>query len=62
LKIVHRQAVDDGEAPGHLADHHIGKVLWHREGTTFEDLSLTPSIDASHFGHWHGFVTRGEVT
>lgn len=28
----------------------------------FENLTLTPSIDASVSGHWHGWVTSGEVT
>lgn len=35
---------------------------WNREGATFETLSLSPSIDASAIGHWHGYVTNGEVT
>jgi hypothetical protein len=35
--------------------------LWGRSGTTFDDLSLSPSIDASAHGHWHGFITGGEV-
>lgn len=40
--------------------------IWHREGDTFETLSLTPSIDASgveiqFVGHWHGFITNGEI-
>jgi hypothetical protein len=26
-----------------------------------EDLSVTPSIDASASGHWHGFITKGEI-
>lgn len=29
---------------------------------TFENLSVTPSLDASASGHWHGFITNGEVT
>lgn len=36
--------------------------LWQRTGETFETLTLTPSIDVSKSGHWHGFVTNGEVT
>lgn len=36
--------------------------LWQRTGETFETLSLTPSIDASAHGHWHGFIENGEVT
>lgn len=35
---------------------------WKRSGDTFETLTLTPSIDASASGHWHGFITNGEVT
>ena len=31
-------------------------------GETFENLSLTPSVDASASGHWHGFITNGEIT
>jgi hypothetical protein len=46
---------------GHLTDHHVGSILWHREGSDFETLSLTPSIDASSFGHWHGYITAGEI-
>jgi hypothetical protein len=36
-------------------------VTWQREGDTFETLTLTPSVDASHFGHWHGFIRNGEI-
>ncbi len=35
--------------------------LWQRTGDTFETLSLSPSIDASARGHWHGCITDGEV-
>ncbi len=30
-------------------------------GDSFENLSLSPSIDASSSGHWHGYVTDGEA-
>lgn len=39
--------------------------LWKREGTTFESLTLSPSIlsDKEKGGcGWHGFVKNGEVT
>ncbi len=36
-------------------------IHWQRTGDTFETLTLTPSIDASRAGHWHGFITDGEV-
>ena len=40
-------------------NHPLGN--WHRTGETFETLSLSPSVDASAFGCWHGFITNGEV-
>lgn len=36
-------------------------IHWQRSGDTFETLTLSPSIDASRAGHWHGFITNGEV-
>jgi hypothetical protein len=27
----------------------------------FDNVSLTPSVDASEFGHWHGHITNGEI-
>lgn len=36
-------------------------IVWGRSGDTFEALTLHPSIDASAAGHWHGFVSKGEV-
>lgn len=38
--------------PGHL---------WLREGDDFDTLTLSPSVDASRAGCWHGFVRNGEV-
>lgn len=45
------EPADDGPSP-----------RWLRAGETFETLTLTPSIDASASGHWHGFITNGELT
>lgn len=39
----------------------FGMKVWNRNGETFDTLTLTPSIDGSHVGHWHGFITNGEV-
>jgi hypothetical protein len=37
-------------------------LLWTRtDGDSFETLSLSPSIDASAHGHWHGFIKNGEI-
>ncbi len=34
---------------------------WQRTGETFETLTLSPSIDCSQHGEWHGSITNGEV-
>jgi hypothetical protein len=35
------------------------KFAWTRQGDDFETLTITPSVDASASGHWHGFITNG---
>lgn len=38
------------------------RPCWKRTtGETFDTLTLSPSIDVSKYGHWHGFITNGEV-
>lgn len=40
-----------------------GPGRWTATGGSFDDLTLTPSINLSGPGcGWHGFVTNGEVT
>lgn len=50
----------------HIHEHRTFDVppgfLWTRVGEEFDTMSLTPSVDASKSGHWHGFVADGEVT
>ena len=38
-----------------------GQHVWAMTGSGFDDLTLAPSVDASGFGHWHGFITNGEI-
>lgn len=33
---------------------------WQFSGQDFETLTVSPSIDASASGHWHGNITNGE--
>ena len=33
--------------------------FWERQGETFATLTLTPSIDCSAHGHWHGQILVG---
>ena len=35
---------------------------WTRTGDTFDVLTLSPSVDASKSGHWHGHIMSGGVT
>lgn len=46
--------------PGPLVAQHG----WHRQGTSFDDLTLTPSIFRNGYGScgWHGHVTKGEIS
>lgn len=50
-----------------------GKSYWTREGEDFETITLKPSINVQDVStddkgkvkktsHWHGFVTKGEVS
>jgi hypothetical protein len=48
----------DAVAFGRTLNMHV----WNRTGDTFETMTLTPSIDGSGVGHWHGFITNGEVS
>jgi Family of unknown function (DUF6527) len=35
---------------------------WNFENAhNFDQISITPSLDASAAGHWHGFITNGEI-
>jgi hypothetical protein len=47
----------DPERPGSLRPTR----LWQRNGRTFQSLTLSPSIDVSASGHWHGVIVDGEV-
>ena len=34
---------------------------WSFNGNDFSTLTVTPSIDASASGNWHGFIINGEI-
>ena len=38
-----------------------GSVPIDTKAAFITDLTVTPSIDASASGHWHGFITNGEI-
>jgi antirestriction protein len=34
---------------------------WNIQGSDFNSMSVSPSVDASASGHWHGHIMNGEV-
>lgn len=34
---------------------------WQWNGAGFDAMTITPSLDASRSGDWHGFITNGEI-
>ncbi len=38
-----------------------GPGRWDASGASFEDLTLSPSVNVDH-EHWHGWIKNGEVT
>lgn len=50
----------DPENPQQFA---AGENIWSiTSGDSFENMSLSPSIDASSSGHWHGHITGGKIS
>ena len=37
------------------------ETAWNFSGHDFSTLTVTPSIDASKSGNWHGFIVNGEI-
>lgn len=55
----------DGDGDFMWAQHCNPEVGWSItggiEGASFETLTVTPSLDGSRAGFWHGFITNGEI-
>lgn len=60
LGVLFKQEIDRDGLPNEIHWTRAG-IKWDRTGDTFDTLSLTPSVDASKWGHWHGFITNGEI-
>jgi hypothetical protein len=50
----------EGWIPG-TTEYPAHSPLWQRAGELLQSLTLTPSVDASGVGCWHGFIENGEV-
>lgn len=37
------------------------RFIWTESGDEFDSVTMMPSIDASASGHWHGYITNGEI-
>lgn len=66
LGVLFKNAIDPGKWLDRGVTRHHAEQEWDRDGETFDSLTLRPSIDASKNevifdGHWHGFITNGEV-
>lgn len=59
---IHMDGTNFDPDPDNPQQFEAGEKVWTvAGGDSFKNLSLTPSIDASSSGHWHGFVTGGEI-
>lgn len=54
-------AVDEKYGVDHLWVPCNPQSKWQREGKGFEDMTVKPSLNAEPSGHWHGFITNGEI-
>lgn len=39
----------------------VPEMAWKFEGDDFATMTVTPSLDCSASGNWHGFITAGEI-
>jgi Family of unknown function (DUF6527) len=53
-------AIAEHEPDAHQPTGPIWTIAGDQDCHSFENVTLTPSVDASKFGHWHGFITNGE--
>lgn len=59
---IHLDGTNMDPDPDNPQQFAAGEHVWNVVGGSgFDDLSLSPSVDASKFGHWHGHITGGEI-
>lgn len=39
----------------------VPDMAWSFEGNDFNTITVSPSIDASASGNWHGFIINGDI-
>ena len=59
---IHLDGTNFDPDPDNPQQFETGETIWAiTGGDIFENISLSPSINASSSGHWHGFVTNGAI-
>lgn len=59
---VHLDGTNMDPDPGNPQQWAAGENVWQiAGGDSFENLSLSPSVDVSARGHWHGHITNGDI-
>jgi len=53
-----REVIEDA----YIHAHEDAKFIWTEDGEIVDQVTITPSIDASKNGHWHGFITAGHIS
>jgi len=56
-----KELIEDTYIHAHTTDPFFNHI-WEEDGEDFYNITLTPSIDVSHAGHWHGFLIKGEIS
>jgi hypothetical protein len=50
-----------GENFSHTVVGSKPQVAWKFSNLDFETMTVSPSLDASASGHWHGFIRQGQI-
>jgi len=59
---IHMDGTNFDSDPDNQQQFPTGERVWTiKGGDSFSNLSLSPSIDASETGHWHGYITNGDI-
>ena len=57
-----KEAIEDQYIHAHAsASDPFFNMIWTIDVEDFSTCSITPSIDMSKAGHWHGYITNGEA-
>jgi len=59
---LHMDGTNFDPDPDNPQQFPAGETVWSIiGGDSFDNLSLSPSVDASQARHWHGHITNGEI-